>query len=900
MIKNSSKKFINLLTALTISVSLFALPTFNNVIASTVTSEKFKTHVRWSITSPKDQLYINKTKSTVKLETLNLQLFEKMVEDLSKQNTSPEYFKRFTYDSKDYPTGPARIEIQLADENVELFSFYKEREKRYFLDFWRDGETAPAVKVLEKKEPIKQIVEVKAKPVVAKVKVETKTDVAKNLSIFEKKANLIIKGQDEYRDFRYGASFVWDYEPLMPKVEKIIDLENKTPEYFYPIPNREFDKDDKEAHMQLSINLYKKGKWGLMYKSIKLYDEKYGVDKNQDINDYLKANALLRSNIHDKNKGITNTANNIFINIIEVTNNYEMKNAIFKYLLQYYINAGDYIQVLQVSKNMYVASKENFDQETSIFAATVIINSLAQLSQIEKVQEFLKDPTIEKLMPKQVALAYLIYINMKIGDHKEVISLYENSKSGVVANQSSILFNVAEAYFKKAKYDKSIELYDAFLKSYSYISESSHARLRVALSYDLLDKDPKKILELYKSAINRSTLPEVRYEAKLRYVGMRIARKIKLDDTDLETLAFIDQTDQEQKVVKNDLMKLLWIVRLRTLIVQDKLKEALAYITSLPLNSLKPAESRTFAGDGAEIAYGLIKKNYDEGLFADAIKMWEVYKDKYVAKVALDSYLNFIVCDSYINLGLQESFKRSFERFKQLSDSQERTYPIWIKRNKIGSTTSMLAELEVIQLMRDQKWDKMNERLAVLTAGSGNFLKANYYKGLVSYNLKRYEDAKNNFEQFILSGNKQVETSPSELNNMILAYVDSVYQLNDQDKFREVAWAMRGDLQKISSPAMKDASEKVTYLLIESIYGENKTDFEKLDELTSSFLKDFDKSIYHGRVVYLRAKNFINNKNIDEGKRILQDIVKSTTIPTYIKDMAKTELSSIELWSRSI
>ena len=47
--------------------------------------------------------------------------------------------------------------------------------------------------------------------------------------------------------------------------------------------------------MQLTINFYREEKLGIsMNKSITLYEKKYGGDSNTGINEFLKANALLK------------------------------------------------------------------------------------------------------------------------------------------------------------------------------------------------------------------------------------------------------------------------------------------------------------------------------------------------------------------------------------------------------------------------------------------------------------------------------------------------------------------------------------------------------------------------------------------------------------------------------
>src|SRR5690606_8583128 len=127
--------------------------------------------------------------------------------------------------------------------------------------------------------------------------------------------------------------------------------------------------------------------------------------------------------------------------------------------------------------------------------------------------------------------------------------------------------------------------------------------------------------------------PEVRYEAKLRYVAMKLARKVKPTEDDKEVEVFLEQSPDESKAFNKDLKKLLWLVSLRLYIATKDYDKALTYLTSIPLDALRPAERRVFEGDGAEVVYGIIQEAYLKEDYAKVVKIWEVYKDKYESKV---------------------------------------------------------------------------------------------------------------------------------------------------------------------------------------------------------------------------------------------------------------------------
>ena len=248
------------------------------------------------------------------------------------------------------------------------------------------------------------------------------------LSAKEKKQKQI-RTRDEYRDFRYGAAFYWDYKPLEIPFQSIVDLRSKTPEFFYAIEDRDYKKSDKEAHLQLSINMYRKRKWGLMYNSIKLYREKYGENDNVEINEYLKANAILRDNFKKQEKGPAKTALSILNNIEKKSSNYPLRKGIIKYSLQYNIDNKDYIAALKSAKNLYFIAQEKSDVGASRLAAKAILFSLSKLNQIDGIQKILEEKDMNKYLTKNTILMYEMYSYLTVGKNSKVIDIYERGKA---------------------------------------------------------------------------------------------------------------------------------------------------------------------------------------------------------------------------------------------------------------------------------------------------------------------------------------------------------------------------------------------------------------------------------------------------------------------------------------
>jgi len=878
--------------------------------ADLINQENLKTHMRWNLMVPRDQIYVTKKDQNILIETVNLQLFEDLAGDLAKLKINDQYITNVSYSKDNFPAKPATIEVKLKDPAVELFSFYRDADKKYILDFWINNDLKPMDTPSFKKPLSLPKVSQRNQP---RVTTSPTTNVApseKN-SILTKKSKTLPtievtqisekKEVAEYRDFRYGADFIWDYTPMIPQLEKDILLSSKIPDSLYPIEDRVNLDDPKEAHLQLTINFYREGKFGLMNKSITLYEKKYGRDSNGVLNEFLKANALLRDNLARPNRGITQSAMVILSNIKDMTEDYELKSAILRYLIQYNSDVKDHVRTLELSKQLFVASRANFDQTMVIQSAITILHALGELKQVDKIEEFMADKKLMSILPPQVALAYVTFALLIKGDTKELIKRFKSvEKSLAKPVHPTILYNVAEAYFRHADYLSAISYYDEFLAGYSYVLQAPHARLRLALAYELMDKDIGQNLTLYKNAIDRSTAPAIRYEAKLRYVAFRIARKFKPDADDLETEVFLEQSPDESKAMDPNLKKLLWLVRLRIFISGKKYDEALAYLTSLPLDSVKPAERRVFEGDGAEIIFGLVNEAYLKEDYSKVIKLWEVYKDKYETKVAKNPYLNFVVCEAFLKLGLFKSFERSMGAFKSAHDLEERNYPIWVDRLKSVELAKLVEELNIIRLVSEKDWARASTTLNSIPVSHRDSLNYPFYLGQVFLSEKKYEEAALEFEKVLIKQNPQNRLTPRQTADLLMGYVDALYQLKDQNRFRTVVKALSEDVSKSKSAPILNISERINYLLIETYAGDESPNWKEIESMAKEFKMKFTKSPYASRVGFLYGLALIKNAKVSEGKEVLSLLRDDKTVPAHIKEMVSNELTTLELAEKKL
>lgn len=877
--KNFSIKF------LTFVILIFG----KNCLASSVDQIDNKAYLRWNLIFNKDELVISTNKNVLSIKSLQPEVLNSILNDLKTIPFKENYFS--TSSHQDLRIEGSEIKIPLRDHSVEVFNFYQNEAKKYVIDFWINQDLVPKKEVTfvepapEKPsfEPVKKVETPKTPQIVATVKAPKKVEAPK-----------------PYRDFRYGASFIWDYDPMVPTLEKDIDTKIKAPEFLYKIKDRPYLSDAKEEHLQLTINFFNKREWGLMTKSIDLFEKKYGKSLYYDLNNFMRANALIMDNIDVQNKGIKLQALSLLENISEKTKDVALKIAILRYITQFYVDQSDFIKSLESAKKLYVEASEKFEDEISKIAINTILYSLAKLHESEKIKEFLENKTVKRLVSKQLGISYLYYIYLSNGKTLEIIRDFEKNKDSLAKPvEPALLFNVAESYFREAKYNEAISEFDNFIQNYSKLYKNSEARNRLALSYDLLNKDISKTLLLYKDVVNFSSDPASVYEAKLRIVGITLARKKEITKEDREYLSFFDKTPAEEKNLNKNLLKLLWQTKLRVKINNKEYEEALAFLQLIPLDTFSSVEKKVFEGDGAEAVLGRILQAYKENDFSRAVKTWEVFKTKYDANVGTNPYVHYIVSESFIKLGLIDSFNRAILDLKNLKNKNKRTFPIWVKTNSKYTIDSLVQELMLSKEVKSENWAGAELALKEIESKKLEKVNYNFYKGLISFKLLRYTDSVASFESVFLSKKEVAQLSAEQTIEMLSSYAESLYQLSDTEKFRKNTAAILKDLERFKTKDIQGVKERLNYILIESYAQDKKVNYTRIEELAKDFSKQFKDSSYRDRVQYLYGVSLIKSDN-KKGEEILKELVSAEGTPSYLKDMARSELATIEIGKKRL
>lgn len=877
-------KFLTLSIALTV----FSAVSF----ASDIDLEDLSTHLRLTVRSQEEALKVEKGLETVTLKTLSKKLFNDIQASLKDKKLNSRYIKSIDFIGDQYPSKPLTVAINMQNPSIEAFTFFRKADGKHIVDFWINTDLVQEKKSsVKKKNAITKKLPANSTPKITN-NIKPNKDSEKNFladkdSILKPNSKRVnIKG---YRDFRYGANFIWPYKAMIPEYKKDFDITKKTPDYLYPIKDREYTKDQKESHMQLTINLYRKEKWGHLNKSLRLYEKKYGSDANRDLNELIKISALLKDNIKNKDKNIHKTAMTMLSNLAEATSDYRLKVACYRYLIQNAFDKNNNITILDYAKKLYVISKVEIDDENSVIAINAIMHSLAKMNQLEQLEKFIEEKTVQRVIPKQISLGYQSYIYLVQSKYEDLRELYNGVKKSLVKPiASAILFNVAEAHFQLSEFDEAITQFDTFLKEYNHLSYASYARIRLALSYDFLDKKQSKVLELYAQAINRSALAEARYEAKLRYVGLRVARKIEPAQTDFEHEVFLEPTDDEKAQIQGKLKRLMWLTRLRVLLVKGEYSQALTYFDAIPIDSLPLDEKKIFVGDGREALLGNLKSLYEARKFGEVVKSWELQKDTIGSELIRDPYAGQLILTSYLNLGLDNHFKKYYEQIKKARKAV--VFPKWVKRDRDLRIEDVVKEVNIKKYIADKKYDEAQKE--VLKLDSKNF-EIGYFKGKIHFHLKEYQQAIKEFEQVLVKDN--ILLGDSEKEDLAMTMLESLYRSSKYKRFKVFADAFKQDLIKIKDDRKNDLLERIDYLYIEVMAADGVSSKKKLVTYSRDFVRKFKTSNYQSRVKYILGSALVSGGQKDEAKEVFTGIIKDDKSPTYIKEQAKSELAELEL-----
>lgn len=868
----------------TLFLFIILLLNVSSATAIEFNQEKNSKYLRWLLKTSKDQIIVTKNENWVLLETFEMKVFEKLKSTLEVVDLDGNYFKSLKFTNDYFPERPAQIQIFLKDASVELFKFYRPEDQQLVLDFWINPEVKVTStentqdSVVEKVEPIKKETVVEKKEIIFNPQASIDKVTSWNSSKSE--------SQNAYRDFRYGATIIWPYKGIIPLNDVDIQLNAKTPDYYLSIKTPNTVKDERESILQLVTNFYKKEKYGLMKKTMDLFLQKFTPTESESIFfSYVEANTLYKSMLSGGSVSLLQGSMSRLEDILRLTKDYDYQKVCYRFLIQYALNKENFQKALELSRNFYIRSNENRDREMIYLSTKTILYSLAQLNQVDKLDQFLNDSYVSKWLDTQEGISYKIFSLFKRNEYQKLLSTFERiEKSLSKPIDASINYHVAESYFQSGELEKSKKYYKEFITNHSFMSQASFARIRVALVSELQEESIDKVLGSYIEAIDKSTLAQARIEAKFRYVGAAYNRKQVVTDGDKMILGFLDIKDDEKAMIIGDAQLLLWQTRLRSFITANNYSDALTYYSTLPVDSMIPVHKKLFEADGTEVVLGLMQQAYLKGDHAKVVKIWGIYQDKMGQLLKINKQALYYAGTSTMRVGLKNNSDAILKEYTLAKDQ----YPQWVKRDyALIEDESIIAR----QLTNSKKWEELESHLKEYKNRDSIYV---WSKVQLFLSKNNYSDAKEVIESALTDKVIMKTVAPTELNELLEMYLTCLENTDRGEKLQKRIEAIIAVMNP-KNEVFKEARERAKFLLIESYYKEKNKNLVDVNQYIDEFEKYYPSSTYLPRIKYGKALYYFSQKNNEEGTKILNELINNKTTPKHIKEMAKSELSSLAM-----
>ena len=100
---------------------------------------------------------------------------------------------------------------------------------------------------------------------------------------------------------------------------------------------------------------------------------------------------------------------------------------------------------------------------------------------------------------------------------------------------------------------------------------------------------------------------------------------------------------------------------------------------------------------------------------------------------------------------------------------------------------------------------------------------------------------------------------------------------------------------------MQSVLERIAYLAIEIQAAGGKDGIgSSIEKMVDNFKKDHPKSIYLGRITYLYGLQLVKQDRSKEGRDVFTSLVNDKNVSDYIKELAKSELSILNLKDKTL
>jgi tetratricopeptide (TPR) repeat protein len=691
-----------------------------------------------------------------------------------------------------------------------------------------------------------------------------------------------------YKEFRYGASLVWEIRSEVPAIEKIDGLTLQTPMVFYTPPKLDETKNNKSerALLNLTRSFYESKNWIALKRSVELFEKKYSKSEFLAVNNYFKACALLGQG---PGKKTVAGALTLLDNNAEETTDYEIKRGSWLFVSRYSLETKDWSRALDNAKKLYLAAINNNDKESLSSSAEIILHALANAAMPEKILEVLRDDSFRQAVSPITEYSYKLFAFLASGQNASATDYYQQAIKKDIRFSSSDLFNAGEAFFRMKKFKEARELFSKSLNASGASSLSDRALLRVAVIDELTSAPCEGILETYKRVMVSGS-SENKIEARIRYAGISLGRKVSPSAPDMADLGLLDRTAEENGIIDTNLKKLLWITRLHILINTARFEEAYAYLKAIHVGEFSDIEKKLIAEDEMFTVTGLMLAMEEKGEWRRILDLWSAHSGQYKETVARDPSIVFAAAKAALYEGETVIYKKLTETLQSLQVS---TSGVWAESG-LRDGQDYLFEIKTIEAVKANNIKDAEKIIAKWKATGPVGGKISFYEGMIFWTKKDYPAAVTAFEKVILSDLSSLLIAKTDWPGFLKAFGESLFYSASAEQFQKAATALLEDtyFAALKDPLLARSRERLFYLTIESQSGTTETTVSgAFEESAGKFLLEYPLSPFTFRVRYLLGTNLLKSEKIEVGRKILLSLTNDSAAPTETRKNAAMELS---------
>jgi len=394
--------------------------------------------------------------------------------------------------------------------------------------------------------------------------------------------------------------------------------------YEAPVGNSEED-----LQARLLVKLYNEGKYAVVLRTFKFFEESFPKTKYEKMLDFLKADTYFRLWQQDHNQSDFEIAMSRYK---ELLNRYPTEESRFHTLMfigANYLEAGNYFGALatfQVGIEKYADSPFIFEMK---LAEAEVLNQLNKSSDaLDTLTKIQADPKAAGFGTDAQLRRGDVYFHNK--DYANAVKEYKETQSKIpdhMTEAPNIYFNMAEAQFWMGDYKASLESYRDFLERFPNHSFGGYAMTRIGEIFEMMGVNSQKVTGSYLEAYYRYRGTPGAFISKL-YVNTKRFPQMKEKEVDAVRNEINDEAPKYSQIPDLDPFVVLSLARANA--SRGEYKISLDSLTKFYQKNMFSPYLPLFKEAIVQNIKQEMNHYYNEGTALKSVETYLTYKDSWL------------------------------------------------------------------------------------------------------------------------------------------------------------------------------------------------------------------------------------------------------------------------------